>query len=284
MVFLLYQNESEDILMKDLSLMTWKDIESLDKQKSIVFVTIAPIEEHSVCLPLATDLIEGEYWSKKTMKMLETRENYNCFYLPSVPIASASVNEFYGCIHYSMKTTYLVTKELLDNLVSMGFLNIVLIASHADPEHQIAVEKAVEKINKRYGIRAISPMGACFSIDELKIKHSTPKEIIEMEKKYPNDYHAGWIETSNMLAINDLLVKENYQKIPASTITDKEMISKKKQRKAMGSYGHIGNPSVANQEIGKLLNQDASQFLFEAINSFVKRDNYQIYMHHFLYR
>ncbi len=37
--------------------------------------------------------------------------------------------------------------------------SIVVIASHADPQHQIAVEKAVRKINRKHGICSFAPMG-----------------------------------------------------------------------------------------------------------------------------
>ena len=47
--------------MQDLSLMTWKEAAAIDKDKSILFVTVAPIEEHGVHLPLATDLIEASH-------------------------------------------------------------------------------------------------------------------------------------------------------------------------------------------------------------------------------
>ena len=46
--------------MKDLSLMTWKEIGEVNKEKAIAFIVMAPIEEHGLCLPLATDLIEGD--------------------------------------------------------------------------------------------------------------------------------------------------------------------------------------------------------------------------------
>jgi len=81
-----------------------------------------------------------------------------------------------------MKTTFIVTKELLHALVHMGFENIIIVASHADPEHQIAVEKAVDKVNKYYGVKVISPMGSLFSMNELQIKHDVPKEIVDMEE------------------------------------------------------------------------------------------------------
>ena len=71
--------------MKDLSLLTWNEIKEIDKSKSAVFVILAPIEEHGRHLPLATDLIEGECWSKGAMKQIETRIGLECFYLPSFP-------------------------------------------------------------------------------------------------------------------------------------------------------------------------------------------------------
>lgn len=270
--------------MKNLSLLTWKEIQDIDKSNSVLFVTMAPIEQHSLCLPIATDVIEGEHWSKEAMARLEEREQYSCFYLPTFPIAAASVDTFYGNIHFSMKTTYWVAIELLDNLVHMGFKHIVIIASHGDPEHQITIEKAVEKVNKHYGVKAISPMGAFFSMNELQIKHSVPKKILDMEKEQENDFHAGWIETSSMLAIAQSLVHKEYTKLPMTSIADKEMISKKKQRRAMGEYGHIGNPAVAEKSIGELLNEDVAEFIYEAVKCFVKREGYKVYMHHFLYR
>ena len=113
--------------MKDLSLMTWKEIKELDKEKSIAFIVMAPIEEHGWCLPLATDLIEGENWSRGAMAELEKKNPVECYYLPSFPVAAASVNEFYGSIHFSMKTTFEVAYEVLESVRFMGFRHIVVI-------------------------------------------------------------------------------------------------------------------------------------------------------------
>ena len=75
--------------MRDLSLLTWKEIKEIDKSKSIVFVVLAPIEEHGWHLPLATDLIEGDFWSKGAMKQVEGRTGTECFYLPSFPFRAS---------------------------------------------------------------------------------------------------------------------------------------------------------------------------------------------------
>ena len=266
--------------MQDLSLMTWREIREINKSKSIVFVVLAPIEEHGCHLPLATDLIEGDFWSRGAMEKIGNETEAECFYLPSFPIASASVNEFYGSIHFSMKVTYEVTYGILDSLRCMGFENSVVIASHADPQHQIAVEKAVRRINKKYGICAFAPMGQIF----MGVGVKAPEKLETFEKEHTDDFHAGWIETSSMLAIDKTLVKDGYKDVPDSDIRDRDMISKKKQLNAMGQYGHLGAPRISTAELGDMLNDNCIDSIADAVIKFYRRSAYEKYGNYFLYK
>ena len=266
--------------MRDLSLMTWKEIKEADKEKSIVFAVMAPIEEHGWCLPLATDLIEGESWCKGAIEEIEKSIPAECFYLPAFPIAAASVNEFYGSIHFSMKTTYEVAYEILESLRFMGFKHMVIIASHADPDHQIAVKKAVNRINKKFGVCAISPMGAIF----MGAGTEEPDELKKLEAEHGNDFHAGWVETSSLLDIDEGYVRDGYKDLPDSNITDKDMISKKKQLSAMGRYGHMGMPRFASKEVGEMLNRNSIESICDAVIKFYNRDGYERYDDYFLYK
>lgn len=266
--------------MKDLSLMTWKEINEVDKDRSIVFAVMAPIEEHGWHLPLATDMVEGEFWSRNAAETLERAIDVDCYYLPTFSIAAASVNEFYGSFHFSMRTTYEVAYGIIDSLCCMGFKHVIMIASHADPQHQIAIEKAVRRINRKYGISALAPMGQIFMGVGTK-----PSEKLEtFEKEYPDDFHAGWIETSSLLAIDEGYVREGYKDLPDSKISDKDMISQKKQLKAMGKYGYLGCPRVSSKELGKELNDNCVDSIVDAVTRFYKRDGYQKYSDYFLYK
>ena len=269
--------------MKNLCEYTWKEISQLDKEKSILFITVAPIEEHSLCLPIGTDLYEGEGWTEYAAEEIE-KEGYECFKLPSFPIACASAEGFYGCIHFTPKTTYTVVKEILFNLANWKLKNIVIIASHADPIHQIAIEKACDEVNEKYGLCAVSPMGAFFSANELGLSLKKSEEVSNLENKVIDDYHAGWIETSSMLYLKNDLVKKDYKKLPDSHISEKDMMSKEKQLKAMGEYGHLGSPRLAEREIGRLLTDDTADYLKNAVKCFIERKDYEKYMHHFLYK
>ncbi len=260
--------------------MTFNEIKAIDKEKSAVFVVMAPIEEHGLCLPLATDLIEGKRWSLDAMEEIEKTSQIECYFLPPFPIAAASVTEFYGSIHFSMRTTFEVAYEILESVRCMGFKNIIVIASHADPNHQIAVTKAVRKINKKRGLCAISPMGAIF----MGAGVEQPDEVKRLEKEHGDDFHAGWIETSSMLDIDENLVRDGYKDLPDSNISDKDMIFKSRQFKAMGKYGHLGMPRFATKELGQKLNRNCAESICDAVKKFCGRENYKKYDDYFLYK
>lgn len=272
-------------IIKNAVEMTWLDIKSLDKTKTVLFVTIAPIEEHGHHLPLGTDIYEGEWWRNDLTGILSERlPDFNFLHLPAFPIACAGATGFYGNIHFKQSTVKNVVYELLENIVNWEIRNIVIIASHADPVHIIAVEEACSEINKKYGACAFSPMGALFSAHELGIDTNEPYEIRSVLEQYPNDFHAGWIETSNMLEINCSLVKSEYLNVPDTLIEEEEMVSSEKVLSAMGKYGHLGYPRIANNKLGSLLNENTVNFLSQAVLAFIERIGYEKYEHHFLYK
>ena len=256
------------------------EVQEIDKEKSIVFVVMAPIEEHGWCLPLATDLLEGVYWSEGAMKKLEQRTGVECFYLPLYPVAAASVNEFYGSVHFSMRDTYRIAYGIIESIQCMGFKHIVVIASHADPQHQIAIEKAVRKANARNGLSAFAPMGQIF----MGVGVKPAAELEAFEKEHVDDYHAGWIETSSLLDMDEQYVREGFRDLPDSRITDRDMIFRKKQLEAMGEYGHIGSPCLATKELGKQLNDNCIDSICEAVECFYHRKGYQKYGEYALYK
>lgn len=272
-------------ISKNVMEMTWQEINDLDKEKTVLFVTIAPIEEHSHHLPLGTDIYEGERWLNDTTSILSKELlEFNFLFLPAFPVACAGAVGFYGNIHFKQRTVRNIVYELLENIVTWKINNIVIIASHADPTHLIAVEEACSEINKKFGVCAFSPMGALFSAQELELETSEPEEIRSMVEQYPNDFHAGWIETSNMLNIDSNLVRKNYENLPDTLIEAKDMVSAEKVLATMDKYGHLGYPRLANKKMGALLNENAAQNISKAVIAFVQRRDWEKYEHHFLYK
>ena len=265
--------------------MTWKEIKSLPKEKTILFLTFAPVEEHGIHMPLGVDLILGERWKEQAIQILsEKNMDYTMLVMPPIPFAQGSVKGFPGNLYVKQRTIFKVAYELLSSIVGWGIKNIIIIASHGDPKHLIAIEQACKKINRKYGICAISPMGAFFSHNELDIDLNFDIRIKNCLDKYPNDFHAGWIETSAILDIDKTLVKSEYLNLSDIHVGEKEMIFPAKVSKKIANYGHIGFPRIAQKEIGLLLNKSIAEYISNVSMAFVSREGYEKFQHHFLYR
>ena len=264
--------------------LSWVEIDELDKEKAVMIFGFAPIEEHGRHLPTGVDVYETEYWIEHSIKKLETEyRKYIFLTMPVITYGHANMKGFVGNIHLSQKLFYRLVLASLEAIIEWGIKHVVVISGHADPKHLIAIEQACEKINKKHGVTAFAPMGAIFSE---KVKTKNTKQFYNMYEKlkeYPDDYHAGWIETSSMLAIKNQLVKTNYQEQPDIIIKDREMMFPKIVMSKTKSLGHLGCPREATKELGNELNADMTEKIMQCISAFINRKDYQQYEHHELY-
>lgn len=272
-------------MSKNVLELKWTDIEEVDKEKTVVFLGIAPIEEHGRHLPIGVDIYETTHWMNNSINKLENVfSDYIFLMMPIIPYGNAYMKGFVGNIHLSQKMLYHLVLDSLAAIAQWGIKNIVIISGHADPKHLIAIEQACEVVNKKYGKIAFSPMGAIFS-EKVSVKPSqNTQNMYDKLKEYPDDYHAGWIETSCMLSINEQLVNPNYKEQPSIHIKDQEMMFPRVLIKRIKDYGHIGYPSEATVELGNALNEDMAEKIKICVEAFIQRVNYQQYEHHELYR
>lgn len=268
-------------MIYDLMELTWLELKELNKEKLALMLPIAPIEEHSKHLPLGVDCYLTESWVNGC---LLKEEKFNWIKVPMQTIGCSEIKGFPGNMHISQNTLAQYVYELLKKYVSWGIKNIVVISGHADPKHAIAIEKACEKVNKEHGNLCFAPMGAIFSGNDILIKSKYYDRLNEMFEQYPNDFHAGWIETSIMLYLMKNKVKENYRDIESIEIKKKDMMFSKRVNKKIECNGHIGYPSFATEELGELLQNKMIDILINAIHNFLDRGNYECYSHHFLYK
>jgi len=272
-------------MRKEMLKICWTEIEAMDKEKTVVFIGIAPIEEHGRHLPLGVDIFETEHWMDDAMKQMEADfDDYTMIKMPMVPFGHANMKGIPGNIHLSQDMIYQITHAILNNLVSWGIKHMVVVSGHADPMHCIAIEQACDDVNKKAGIVAFAPMGAIFSDKVSGINKNASGKIENYINQFPNDYHAGWIETSCMMDIRPQLVNESYISQPDIIVSDKEMINPKCIMEKTKGFGHLGYPKHATRELGICLNQDTSEKICFCVSRFIKRKGYEPFVHHELYR
>lgn len=253
-------------MITDLMTESWEDISGKDLKRLVVFLGIAPIEEHGKHLPVGVDVYETKCWMDGAVRLLDQEFPDYCFgILPVIPLGFADMGAFPGNIHVSKKLIYDVVYETVNAIAGWGVSNIVVISAHADPCHAIAVEQACEKVNETRGSRAFAPMRAIFQASQSWEGQGLSPELKAMYERFPNDFHAGWIETSCMLSIFPDYVKTNYRERPGISLEGRDMMDSRKVQKAIEGEGHIGFPGEASSQLGYELNEDMYGKIKEAV-------------------
>ena len=270
-------------MIQNVMEISWNDLQEMDMNKTVLFIGAAPIEEHGRHLPLGVDVYETQFWMDNTIKKLEDEfSEYIFITLPVIPYGHAVMKGFPGNMHLSQKMFYDLILATLRNVVEWGVKNVIVLSGHADPKHTIAIEQACERIKDESGVAVFAPMGAVFS-GKVSLKTEDAICVDKQMKQFPDDFHAGWIETSNMLEIRSDLVHNNYKNQPDIMINGRDMIIPQLVSATTKDYGHLGYPKEATKEIGKKLNESTIQMIMQCVAAYLRRTDYEIYEHHQLY-
>lgn len=218
-----------------LSDITMSDLNRFIKKTPIVVIPLGSLEEHGSHLPLGTDTIQIE----EVIKIVEKKTNV--FIAPSINYGVCrSTAEHIGTVGISPDTLRFLITDLLIGFKKQGFKVIFFISGHAGKLHSFSVIEACEKFIKD------NPDVRVFYFTEFDLMGKDILNVIETDY----DSHAGEIETSRMLYINNKLVKNKYKKLPA----DKPGFPKYEILKDKQKYwksGIWGDPSKANKDKGQ---------------------------------
>lgn len=223
-------------------------------KRPIVIVPFGSVEEHGTHLPLSTDT----YQIMEVLKIVEKEKDV--FIAPPVHYGVCrSTEQHIGTMGISCETLRSLVFDILIALKNQGFKIVLLVSGHAGKLHYFSLIEACEKFQKNIGGMRI------FVYSELELLGKEVMEIIET----PFDSHAGEIETSRMLAIDDKLVKGDYKSIKADkpNFFPGEIVKDKLKYWESGVWG---DPSKANKEKGRKLIALSAQKILEILDKIVK--------------
>jgi len=249
--------DSKLIKFEELS---WKQIDELDKDKTIFFLPISPLEEHGPHLPVGTDILTVRDAATEAIKIL-SKEKPDLTYvlLPVVPIGYCKFNtDFPGSVSVSGKVVRDIVYSFGSSLGNHGFKFLVICTYHMAIGHLKGIYSAMKKLESEFGIRTCEPWGPYFHNNEMekrepKLGFDTSKEI-----------HAGFRETSLMKYQYPYLVDESYKNLQNIY---RDMNSPRvlgKTFKQLGlKDGYVGSPARADADYGRW-------FFNETVNVFVR--------------
>jgi creatinine amidohydrolase len=246
--------------MIKLDELNWKQIEGLDKDKTILFLPISPLEEHGPHLPVGTDIFTAKDTSIEAIKILNKKKpDLTCVLIPAVPLGFCKFNaDFPGSISVSSKVVRDIIYGIGSSLAKHSFKFMVISTSHMAIAHLKGIYSGMKRLMMKYEMRLCEPLGPYFFNNEVekrepKLGFDTSKEI-----------HAGFRETSLMKYQYPYLVDESYKKLQSiyRDLQSPKIIGKTFKQIGLKD-GYVGSPARADADYGRW-------FFNEIVNVYVK--------------
>jgi creatinine amidohydrolase len=252
-------NEITETRIIKLEELSWKQIDELNRNKTIFFLPISPLEEHGPHLPVGTDLLTIKDIVNEAVKILKKRKpELTCVVLPPIPIGYCKFNtEFPGSISVSGKIVRDVVHSVGSSLGNHRFKYLIICTFHLAVVHLRGIYSAMKKLESEFGLKICEPWGPYYYNNE--IQKSEPKLGFDTTK----EVHGGFRETSLMKYQYPYLVDESYKKLQSMY---RDVYSPRflgKNFKELGlKDGYIGSPARADVDYGRW-------FFNEIVNIFV---------------
>ncbi len=253
-------NSKNDLKVIQMEELSWKQIEGLDKKKTIFFLPISPLEEHGPHLPVGTDFLTAKDTATESIRILN-RKNPDLTYvlLPAVPLGYCKFNtDFPGSISVSSKVVRDVIYSIGSSLASHGFKYLIICTYHMAIGHLKGIYSGMERVMRKYDMRICEPWSPYFYNDEVEKRE--PKLGFDTSK----EMHAGFRETSLMKYQYPYLVDESYKELQNIYRDLQSPRVLGKTFKELGlEDGYVGSPARADADYGRW-------YFNETVNVYVK--------------
>jgi creatinine amidohydrolase/Fe(II)-dependent formamide hydrolase-like protein len=200
---------------------TKRQFDRIDRERAVVLLTCSPLEVHGPHLPMGADALEGEGLTERMLRFLPERHRDRTFLKLPFLYAATDVVPQPGSLHFRPSTTVTVLTDLGRTLAAQGFRHVMIGNFHGGPRHFLAIEKACEKVHRRYGLEMVS----LFSLLIARLTQGTsnlddvlgavdgvdPADLV-------GDTHGGVVETSQLLALHGDWVDPDYKSLPRTTV------------------------------------------------------------------
>ncbi len=177
---------------RNFAYLTWKQVDALPRETTLLVLPTAAIEQHGPHLPLATDTLINSILLGAALERLP--RELPVYALPAVCYGKSNEHiGFPGTLSVSATTFMAVLRDLGASIAAAGFKKIVLFNTHGG--NSSLVDVMARDLRAEFGLRMFSLFGsggAAFS------------GLGDQERAY--GFHAGEMETSLLLSATPELV------------------------------------------------------------------------------
>jgi creatinine amidohydrolase len=252
---------------RNFAYLSWKQVDALPREKTLLVLPTAAIEQHGHHLPLATDTLLNNYMLGKALALLP--EEMIVYALP--PICYGKSNEhigFPGTLSVSAATFMAVVRDLGASIAASGFKKVALFNSHGG--NAALVDVMARDLRAEFGLRTFTLFGAAGASFE---------GLNAQERAY--GFHAGELETALVMSAAPELVHTDEFTANYIAYVDKPELLKPEFSGAnfawltrdIAESGVMGDPSPATAENGDRWIAEAATKVAEALTAMYNYEN-----------
>jgi creatinine amidohydrolase len=244
---------------RNFAYLTWKQVDALPRETTMLVLPTAAIEQHGHHLPLATDTLINNLLLGKALERVPAE--LPIFALP--PVCYGKSNEhlgFPGTLSVSAQTFLAVVHDLGESIASAGFHKLVLYNTHGG--NTALVDVLARDLRAEFGLRTFSLLGSPGAKFE---------GVSAQERAY--GFHAGEIETAFLLHAAPTLVHP--EKFMANYIACVDHPEPLKPEGSSANFawltrdvapsGVLGDPTPATAEHGEQWSNEAAERIAELL-------------------
>jgi creatinine amidohydrolase len=221
-------------------------------RRPVLLLPVGAIEPHGPHAPLGTDPLISIEVCERVARRLAGHPTLRALVLPPLPYGvTRYAQAFPGAVHVSEETLYAIVVDVCGSLVKQGFVDIVVVNNHFEPEHVATLRRAANFLNVGY-------------LDLVR-RRNAARLTPEFQT---GSCHAGQYETSLMLASRpDLVDTETMALLPPLTVDlPAAMSAGHKDFLAMGmDKAYCGSPASATAEEGERTYETLADMVVELI-------------------
>jgi creatinine amidohydrolase len=231
---------------RNFAYLTWKQVDALPRESTLLVLPTAAIEQHGRHLPLATDTLINNLLLGKALAQVPAE--LHVFALP--PVCYGKSNEhigFPGTLSVRAETFLAVVRDLGASIASAGFRKLVLYNTHGG--NTSLVDVLARDLRAEFGLRTFTLFGS------------------------PGASFAGEIETAYLLHASPALVHRG--EYTANYIARVEQPNPIKPEGSSANFawltrdiapsGVLGDPSRATAENGEQWSNEAAARIAELL-------------------
>jgi creatinine amidohydrolase len=253
--------------VRSFAYLTWKQVDGLSRDETLLVLPTAAIEQHGQHLPLATDTLINNYLLGEAFLLLPP--DLSIYALP--PICYGKSNEhvgFPGTLSVSATTFMAVVRDLGASIAASGFKKLVLFNTHGG--NAALVDVMARDLRAEFGLRTFTLFGSAGAVFE---------GLNAQEAAY--GFHAGEVETSLLLsAAPELVHPDQYTSNYIAEIAKPEVLKPEFSganfawlTRDIAESGVMGDPTLASAESGQKWAAAAAAKVAEALTAMYHYEN-----------